>query len=134
MSRRYCLDTSAYSMLRRGEPQVTELIDAAEWIGVPAVALGELYAGFALGDRRIENEQILEEFLEEPVVTALDVDPSVARIFGELIAELRQAGTPLPTNDVWIAAQTVRAGAAVLTFDQHFRHMPRVSAHILVAA
>lgn len=133
MSWRYCLDTSAYSMLRRGEPQVTELIDAAEWIGMPVITLGELHTGFALGSRRGENEQIIEEFLADPAVSTLDVDASVARIFGELVADLRKAGTPLPTNDVWIAAQAVRAGATVLTFDQHFRNMPRVSAQILVS-
>lgn len=131
---RYCLDTSAYSMLRRGEAQVTELIDGAEWIGVPAVTLGELHAGFARGSRRQENEETLENFLADPVVATLDVDHSVARIFGEIIADLRRAGTPLPTNDAWIAAQTLREGATVLTFDQHFRRIPRVSALILVGA
>ena len=133
MSWRYCLDTSAYSMLRRGEPQVTELIDGAEWIGMPVITLGELHMGFALGNRQGENEQILQEFLAEPTVSTLDIDASVARIFGELIADLRKAGTPLPTNDVWIAAQTVREGATVLTFDQYFRNMPRVSAQILLS-
>ncbi|MEM9552892.1 MAG: type II toxin-antitoxin system VapC family toxin [Acidobacteriota bacterium] len=128
---RYCLDTSAYSQLRRGEPQVTDLIDTAEWIGVPAVTLGELHAGFACGRRRRENEQTLEDFLADPVVVTLAVDHSVARIFGEVIVDLRRAGTPVPTNDAWIAAQTIREGATVLTFDRHFRKIPRVSALVL---
>ena len=129
---RYCLDTSAYSMLRRGEGQVTELIDRAEWIGMPAVTLGELYAGFAQGRKRPQNEETLASFLEHPVVTVLPVEESVAKIFGELTAELRRAGTPVPLNDAWIAAQTVRAGATVLTFDRHFQRIPRVASMILI--
>jgi predicted nucleic acid-binding protein len=46
---RYCLDTSAYSQFMRGEPAVTGLLDAAEWIGVPAIVIGELLSGFAQG-------------------------------------------------------------------------------------
>ncbi|MGH7550083.1 MAG: PIN domain-containing protein, partial [Gemmatimonadota bacterium] len=76
---RYCLDTSAYSRFQRGEARVVELIDRAEWIGMPAIALGELRVGFLLGSRREENEETLRAFLANPSVEELGVDHEVSR-------------------------------------------------------
>ncbi len=128
---RFCLDTSAYSNFRRGEPRVVAHIDRAQWIGIPSVVLGELWAGFLSGARTDENEAQLGEFLAHPVVEVLPMDSSVARIFGEIHADLRARGRPLPTNDLWVAATAVRAGAAVLTFDSQFEAITRVGALVL---
>ena len=128
---RFCVDTSAYSQFRRGEPQVVAHIDQAEWIGVPSVVLGELWAGFLAGARTDHNEAELAEFLAHPVVKVVALDASVARIYGELFADLRARGRPLPTNDLWVAAAAIRSGAAVLTFDAHFAAITRVGALIL---
>jgi tRNA(fMet)-specific endonuclease VapC len=125
---RYCLDTSAYSHFKRGDARVVELLERAEWIGVPCVVLGELYAGFRAGSRRLQNEAELDEFLSEPVVEQLPVDSHVAMIFGDMVAELRRSGTPMPSNDIWIAATCARAGATLLSFDKHFLNFPRVGA------
>src|SRR5712691_13545189 len=99
---RYCLDTSAYSNLKRGHATLVDLVDRAEWIGVPVIVLGELHAGFERGARRERNEAELEEFLAQPVVEELSVDHEVARIFGSILGGLRRRGTPLPTNYIWI--------------------------------
>ena len=123
---RLCLDTSAYSNFQRGHRRTVDFIDQADWIGVPNVVRGELWAGFLLGDRWERNAQALALFLDHTAVEALDVDSNVARIYGELFAELRRKGTPLPTNDIWIAATAIHAGASVLTFDTHFCEIARV--------
>ena len=60
---RLCLDTSAYSRFQRGEPRVIEHLDRAEWVGVPSVVIGELWAGFLLGTCTDENIGELEELL-----------------------------------------------------------------------
>lgn len=128
---RLCLDTSAYSNFKRGHGRVTELIDSAEWIGLPAIVVGELWTGFVLGRRREENSLELEEFMAHPVVEELSVDSHVARIYAEIVVTLRSAGTPVPTNDVWIAALAARAGATVLTYDGHFDSISRVGSLVL---
>ena len=112
---RYCLDTSAYSHFRRGAEPVTRLLDAAEWVGVPAIVLGELRTGFLLGSDQNRNEERLREFLANPVVEEVQVDGEVSRHYAEVVVDLRRAGTPLPTNDVWVAATAARRGATVLT-------------------
>lgn len=131
---RYCLDTSAYSNFQRGDPRVVELIDRAEWIGIPAIVLGELRVGFALGGDRDANEEMLGEFLAEPVVEVLGVDGEVSRQYADIVVDLRRAGTPVPTNDVWIAATSARAGAIVLSYDEHFEAIARVGSMVLAEA
>lgn len=128
---RFCLDTSAYSRFQRGDETVVDLVDRAEWIGMPSVALGELRTGFLFGGRTAQNERELEEFLASPVVTELTVDGEVSRHYAEMVVELRRAGTPIPTNDIWIAATAARAVALVLTADEHFECINRVGSVVI---
>lgn len=128
---RICLDTSAYSHFKRGDNSVVDLIDGAEWVGVPTIVLGELRTGFALGSKAQDNERSLATFLRHPVVYVLDVNDAASRIYAEIVVALRRAGNPLPTNDIWIAAVAVLAGATVVTFDEHFNAIARVGSTVL---
>lgn len=131
---RYCIDTVTYSHFKRGESRTTQLLETAEWVGVSVVVIGELCAGFEQGNRRTHNYSELAEFLAAPVVETIPVDRQTAQIFGEIVAELRRRGTPIPTNDIWIAASSARMGASLLTWDAHFRQIPRVGSLILDAS
>jgi predicted nucleic acid-binding protein len=131
---RFCLDTSAYSRFRRGDADVARLIDEAEWIGVPAVVLGELRVGFRLGAQAERNEILLREFIANPVVQVLPVDGDISHQYADIAIELRRAGTPIPTNDMWIAATAAGAGAIVLTSDDHFSAVGRVGSVVLADA
>jgi predicted nucleic acid-binding protein len=126
-----CLDTSAYSHFKRGAEDAVACLDAAGWIGVPTIVLGELRTGFALGRRRADNERELVAFVRNSVVEILDVDDAASRIYAEVVVELRAAGTPVPTNDIWIAAVAAREGATVLTYDKHFEAIKRVGCLVL---
>jgi predicted nucleic acid-binding protein len=126
----YCLDTSAYSQFRRGHRELVCLVDRAEWIGLPTVTMGELRTGFLLGKRHQRNESELDEFLANPGVEVLGVDAEASRHYAEIVVDLRRAGTPIPTNDIWIAATAARHGAAVLTCDERFERIARVGAAV----
>jgi tRNA(fMet)-specific endonuclease VapC len=128
---RYCLDTVTYSHLKRGESRTTDILDRAEWIGVPVIVIGELCAGFAKGSRLQRNLKELDEFLTLPVVETLPVDRQIAEIFGEIVEDLRRRGRPIPVNDIWIAATCARAGATLLTWDAHFQEIPRIGTMLL---
>ncbi len=128
---RICLDTSAYSHFKRGEAAAIAAITTAREVGVPVIVLGELRTGFQLGDRADQNERELRAFLANPVVHVLDVDDEASAHYADLVAELRRAGTPVPTNDIWISALAVREGSTVVTYDDHFRMIRRVGARIL---
>jgi tRNA(fMet)-specific endonuclease VapC len=126
-----CLDTSAYSNFRRGNEEVATLLDRAELVGMPTVALGELRTGFLLGNKQQRNETELEAFLDNPAVELFSVDAETSRHYAEIVAELRRAGTPVPTNDIWIAAIAARNGTTVLTCDDHFERIRRVGAIVI---
>ena len=128
---RIVLDTSAYSNFRRGAGEAVSVISTAAWIGMTAIVLGELRAGFGLGKHRARNENDLATFLSNAVVRTLDIDDEVAQIYAEIIVLLRKAGTPVPTNDIWIAAAAAREGVHVVTYDAHFGLITRVGTHVL---
>jgi tRNA(fMet)-specific endonuclease VapC len=117
---RIVLDTSAYARLRAGHAGVLQILTEVETVYLPAIVLGELEAGFRRGRRTKENHAMLAEFLQESFTTVLPVTEDVARVYGRLFASLREAGTPIPVNDIWIAASTVEAGAHLVTFDRGF--------------
>ena len=128
---RICLDTSAYSHFKRGEAEVVDIIASARQVLVPVVTLGELRVGFRLGQRSAQNEKELRKFLAGPVVRVLDIDEEAAAIYADLVLDLRRAGTPIPTNDIWIAALAVREGATIVTFDDHFERIRRAGVRVL---
>ena len=117
---RLVLDTSAYSRFRSGDTRVRDLIAEAESVLVPAPVLGELHGAFEMGSRTRENRVALSEFLSEPLVQVISVDDTVARHYGRVYAGLRRAGTPIPGNDMWIAACALDQGGCLLTFDHDF--------------
>jgi tRNA(fMet)-specific endonuclease VapC len=43
--------------------------------------------------------------------------------YSRIALQLKQQGTPLPSNDVWIAAQTMETGAELITMDNHFKNI-----------
>ena len=98
-------------------------IAAADVVLVPATVIGELEAGFQLGRRCRENQIMLSEFLGEPFVQTVDVSSTVARRYGVLFSQLRRSGTPIPVNDIWIAATTMEANGHLLTFDGDLEHV-----------
>lgn len=83
-----------------------------------------------MGGRGRENQVILDSFLEEPLVREVATDRKVARRYGTLFAKLRRAGTPIPINDLWIAAAAMTVRARLLTFDRDFLRVPELEVEV----
>ena len=122
--RRILLDTNAYARLLAGDANVLDEVAEAEQIHLSVFVMGELMAGFRAGTKLTSNRQTLKTFLAKPTVTFLGASEETAEIFGQIKNDLRKAGTPIPINDVWIAAQAMESGAVLITFDDHFRRVP----------
>jgi tRNA(fMet)-specific endonuclease VapC len=124
--KRIILDTNAYTHFLTGNDAVLGIMVEAEEVYMSVVVLAELFTGFKGGRRDRENRGILRRFLDKPTVTVMDITMETAEIFGELKYTLKKAGTPLPINDVWLAAQAVETGSVIISFDTHFLKIPGI--------
>jgi len=115
------LDTNAYTRLLAGEEDVLDVIGTAETVYMSIFVLGELYAGFAGGTKERGNKDTLNRFLRKPSVKILNATSETAEVFGMVKQDLKKAGTPLPINDVWIAAHALETGSTLVTYDGHFK-------------
>ena len=123
---RLLLDTSACSAAFRGNDAAITAIRSAGEVVLTPVVLGELLAGFAAGSRHERNEALLREFLREPSVSVIGIDDETASRYALIMNSLRVAGTPIPTNDVWIAASAMQHGLELLTADAHFAKVAQI--------
>ena len=123
---RLALDTNRYVDLCRGEPATLELLEQAEAIMLPFVVVGELRAGFAHGRRQAENERVLRRFLLKEGVRTLFADDQTTHHYAAVFRQLRKQGTPIPTNDMWLAALVLQHNLVLHARDRHFDHLPQI--------
>ncbi|MBK9260508.1 MAG: type II toxin-antitoxin system VapC family toxin [Polyangiaceae bacterium] len=121
------LDTNAYSAAARGEERFVALTQSARHIYLPFIVVAELRAGFAAGALGRRNESILARFLASSRVSVLYPDEQTTHHYAHLYAQLRRQGTPIPTNDIWIAAIVLQYDLALLTNDAHFSKIPQLA-------
>jgi tRNA(fMet)-specific endonuclease VapC len=120
------LDSNAYSDFMRGRKWL-DAVQQARKIILPLLVLGELRSGFVQGNRNTRNEADLERFINTPRVEVLLPDASTTRHYAALVAQLRKQGTPIPTNDLWIAALRLQHDLILCTSGEHFRHIPHLA-------
>ena len=119
------LDTNVLIKFFRNDGKIAKVISRFEKIFIPTVVIGEYKAGVdsvtADGKRQLEA---LELFLDSPAVEVLQVTEDVASAYARVFRVLKEKGTPIPQNDLWIAACAVDAGSAVFSLDRHFANVP----------
>jgi tRNA(fMet)-specific endonuclease VapC len=123
---RLALDTNRYVDLCQGVTETVELLEEAETVFLPFVVLGELRAGFAHGKRLAENERVLRSFLSKDGVRPLYPDDQTTHQYASVFYQLRKQGTPIPTNDMWLAALVLQHNLALHARDRHFDHLPQI--------
>ncbi len=107
MSGRILLDTGIVIAHFRNELKVSERLQGASALFLPAIALGELYTGaYRQRTRQQKALQTVDEFASLTHVLRTDADTDVH--YGRLRSELMQCGTPIPDNDIWIAALSMQ--------------------------
>ena len=127
MALRLALDTNRYTDLCRGNASVVETVELADEVWLPFVVLGELRAGFAVGSQGPRNEAVLRRFLLKPGVRALYADEQTTHHYAAVYRQLRKQGTPIPTNDMWIAALVLQYSLILFARDTRFDALPQLT-------
>lgn len=123
---RLAIDTNRYIDLARGEASAMEAVEFAEEVWLPFVVVGELRAGFAAGTREASNEAMLRRFLFESCKGVLYADEQTTHHYANLNRQLRKQGTPIPANNIWIAALVLRHSLQLLSRDAHFDALAQI--------
>lgn len=118
------VDTSGYEAFRRENPHVVRRISNAETVLLSPIVLGELLYGFRRGSRYDYNMSLLARFLDHEAVEIIPVGAVTAERYARIGLDLARGGSPIPSNDVWIAAQAMEHGAELVTSDRHFERIP----------
>ena len=117
------IDTNIYSHALRGDPETVSVLQRAHKIAICSISIGELLSGFRGGSRERENRGELEEFLDAPRVKLYSIDENTAEFYADILHGLRERGTPIPTNDIWIASVSFQHGLKLFSKDQHFKNI-----------
>jgi tRNA(fMet)-specific endonuclease VapC len=122
------LDTNALSAWADGDPAIEPLLRTASRLVIPVVVIGE----FEFGIRQSRHASRYAEWLAVNLdtVEVARIDRAIAAVYGALRLELKQAGTPIPINDTWIAAVARHERLPIISRDGHFdavRGVERVS-------
>ena len=123
---RVALDTNRYVDLCKGVGETQAVLEQAEAVLLPFVVLGELRAGFAHGRRQAENERVLRQFLLKDGVDVLFADDQTTHHYAAVFRQLRRQGTPMTTNDMWLAALVLQHNLALHARDEHFDRLPQL--------
>jgi tRNA(fMet)-specific endonuclease VapC len=121
------LDTNRYRDFCEGSKEALDVIQRARRVHLPFVVLAELRAGFLCGTLARQNEKSLTVFLNSPRVRVLLADEETTHHFARVFAQLRLQGTPIPVNDIWIAALAVQHDLLLFSRDRHFGCLPQVA-------
>jgi tRNA(fMet)-specific endonuclease VapC len=123
---RVALDTNRLTDLLRVDIGLAEQLEKCSEVWLPLIVLGEIKAGFYGGTHHRHNEAALRKFLAESTVGILLPGEETAEQYARLVIQLKRAGTPIPDNDIWIAALALEHNLTLITRDRHFDKIPQL--------
>ena len=126
MEVRVALDVNRLTDLFRGDAELADQLGQCDEVWLPLIVLAEMKAGFLGGSQQSRNEAILRAFLAEPTVGILLPARETAEHYARLFVQLKRAGTPIPDNELWIAALVLEHDLQLITRDEHFEQVPQL--------
>ncbi len=120
------LDANAIIDFFSGVGRTLEWLGKAERVIVPAIVVGEVEVGAVPTRRGADTMRALERLLSLPRVEVHPVTRETASFYAIVYRHLRNQGTPVPDNDMWIAACALETGATICTSDRHFSLLPLI--------
>jgi len=123
---RVALDTNRLTDLFQGDAELADRLGECDEVWIPLIVLAEMKAGFLGGSQQSRNETLLRTLLGKPTVGILLPARETAEHYARLFVQLKRAGTPIPDNDLWIAALALEHDLQLITRDRHFECVPQL--------
>lgn len=117
------LDTNGYVAFKRGEPSIVKIIQQVETLVISPIVLGELLSGFSCGNKTQKNCDDLQQFLKSSRIKFFPITSDTASFYSQIYFSLKNKGKPIPSNDMWIAAQALENGCLLCSYDKHFKEI-----------
>ena len=114
------IDTNAYVAFKLNHFELVEYVTKADKIILSPIVIGELLFGFRGGSKFDKNLKELNNFIEHSAVEITNIAEITSDRYFRIALRLKKNGTPIPTNDIWLAAQTMETGAELVTLNRHF--------------
>ncbi|MGI9049768.1 MAG: type II toxin-antitoxin system VapC family toxin [Rubrobacteraceae bacterium] len=121
MNGEFLLDTNIVIALTVRDSTVMERLEADVTVFLPSIVIGELFFGAYRSGRVEENLEQVADLAANNIVLACD--GATARHYGRIKNQLRDAGRPIPENDIWICALALQHGLSVANRDAHFHEV-----------
>ena len=115
---RLIIDTNALSAAAEEHPSVMKILAHVQQLALPVVVIGEYRYGIAQSRHRARYRRWLDSLIND--CTVLDINEQSTRYYAAISIELKQAGKPIPTNDLWISALCRQHALPLLSRDRHF--------------
>lgn len=126
MEVRVAIDTNRLTDLFQGDADLADWLGNCDQVSIPFVVLGEITAGFYGGAQQRRNQLLLNHFLVKPTVEVLFAGGETVEQYARLFVQMKRAGTPIPDNDLWIAALALEHNLVLITRDRHFERIPQL--------
>ena len=123
---RILIDSNRFIDFCAGEPEVVDAFEQAAMVVVPFIVLAEIRVGAQSIKRGDAQVRVLGELLQQPGVRVAHSSDATTHHYAALYARLRKAGTPIPTNDLWIAALAIEHSLVLFSRDAHFDRFPSI--------
>ncbi len=131
MSRRFLLDTNVIIDHIGGFRHIPEAASKSEAMLLSQITIGEFKAGLDNTRKGRRNQESFEAFLRLPNVVEITLTPATTDLYAKVFRSLREAGRPIPGNDIWLAAQALEHGAVLVSRDSHFEAVANLQTMIL---
>ena len=121
MKRRYLIDTCILVDAIGKGARIPLNVEKGDVVFLSTIAIGEFKVGLDSTRRGRRDRDALSDFLRLPNVVEITITSATTDLYAKVFRALRAAGTPIPVNDIWLAAQALEHGAVVVSTDRHFK-------------
>jgi len=115
------LDTNIVSAWLKGETVIADKMDASRKVYIPVIVIGEMHYGAQYSMDVQKNIDNIKKVASRYEILLVNNDTAV--LYGLIKALLRKKGSPIPENDIWIAATAKQHSLTLITRDKHFNEI-----------